>query len=256
MSTATALAEKTNNEIVAHPASDSAALIAVISRAASDPNVDIDKMERLMQMHERLTERAARSAFAAALAEMQPELPVVDRKGLITIHKKDMPKVATNVIQSTPYALWEDINEAIRPLLSKFGFALSFRIKKADDRVEVTGVLSHREGHSEETVLSLPMDTSGSKNNVQAIGSSVSYGKRYTAMALLNITTRGEDDDGKAAGIGDVITEEQFDALDKLMDAHGADLGKFCIYFQIDKLADLPASKYAQAETMIKAKRK
>ena len=252
-----AVAEKmTHSDVVAHPASDSAALIQVISRAASDPNVDIDKMERLMQMHERLTDRAARSAFAAALAEMQPELPVVDRKGLITIHKKDAPKTEANVIQSTAYALWEDINEAIRPLLSKYGFALSFRVKKAEDRVEVTGVLSHREGHSEETMLSLPMDTTGSKNNVQAIGSSTSYGKRYTAMALLNITTRGEDDDGKIAGLGDVISEEQIDALSALMDRHGADLARFCTYFEIDKLPDLPASKYAQAEAMIKAKRK
>jgi hypothetical protein len=255
----TALAERSQDmpaNVEQHPASDSAALIAVISRAASDPNVDIDKMERLMQMHERLTDRAARSAFAAALASMQPELPVVDRKGLITIHKKDMPKVAANVIQSTPYALWEDINEAIRPLLSKFGFALSFRIKKADDRVEVTGVLSHREGHSEETVLSLPMDTSGSKNNVQAIGSSVSYGKRYTAMALLNITTRGEDDDGKAAGLEATISDEQFDTLSKLMDTHGANLALFCQFFKIDKVPDLPASKYEQAVSMVKAKRK
>lgn len=254
--TQTALAERAESEVIAHPATDSAALIQVISRAASDPNVDIDKMERLMQMHERLTDRSARAAFNAALAQMQPELPVVDRKGNITIHQKDKPKTPENVIQSTPYALWEDINEAIRPLLSKYGFALSFRVKKADDRVEVTGVLSHREGHSEETMLSLPMDTTGSKNNVQAIGSSTSYGKRYTAMALLNITTRGEDDDGKAAGIGDVISDEQFDALSKLMDDHGADLARFCAYFHIDKLADLPASKLAQAEQMVKAKRK
>lgn len=252
----TALAEKTIASDVTHPASESSSLIQAITRAASDPNVDIDKMERLMAMHERLVERDARSAFASALAEMQPKLPVVDRKGNITIHQKDKPKTPENVIQSTPYALWEDINEAIRPLLSEYGFALSFRVKKDGDRVEVTGVLSHRLGHSEETMLSLPMDTTGSKNNVQAIGSSTSYGKRYTAMALLNITTRGEDDDGKAAGLSDVITDEQFDALSKLMDEHGADLARFCTFFGIDKLADLPASKLAQAETMIKAKRK
>lgn len=248
--------EEQPGAVVEHPASDTGSLLQIISRAASDPNVDIDKMERLMQMHERMTDRAARSAYAAALSEMQPQLPVVDRKGNITIHKKDAEKKPENVIQSTPYALWEDINDAIRPLLAQYGFALSFRVKKEADRVEVTGVLSHRDGHSEETMLSLPMDTTGSKNNVQAIGSSVSYGKRYTATALLNITTRGEDDDGKAAGLVGVISDEQFEALSKLMDEHGADLARFCAYFHIDKLADLPASRLAQAETMVKAKRK
>lgn len=249
-----ALAERNGQEpakVEQHPASDGAALIAVISRAASDPNVDIDKMERLMQMHERLTERNARSAYASALADMQPELPVIERNGMIRVPAKD-----GKTGHDTPYALWEDINEAIRPCLAKHGFALSFRVKKEADRVEVTGVLSHREGHSEETMLSLPMDSTGSKNNVQAIGSSTSYGKRYTAMALLNITTRGEDDDGKAAGVGNTITDEQFDELSKLMDAHGADLAKFCAYFKIDALVNLPLDKFDQAVTMVKAKRK
>jgi hypothetical protein len=45
----------------------------------------------------------------------------------------------------------------------------------------------------------LPHDSTGSKNAVQAVGSSTSYGKRYTACALLNITSRGEDDDGETA---------------------------------------------------------
>jgi hypothetical protein len=251
-----AVAERAPATVEQHPASDSAALIAVISRAASDPAVDIDKMERLMQMHERLTDRAARSAYAAALAEMQPKLPVVERKGKIVIHEKGATKIAANIIQSTPYALWEDINEAIRPLLAEHGFALSFRVKKVEERVEVTGVLSHREGHSEETTLSLPMDITGSKNNVQAIGSSTSYGKRYTATALLNITTRGDDDDGKSAGLGEVISEEQLLSLRKLIEDTGTDIARFCAYFKVDALPDLPASKYDAAMKSLEAKRK
>lgn len=50
------------------------------------------------------------------------------------------------------------------------------------------------------TRLRLPPDLSGDKNSIQAVGSSVSYGKRYTACALLNITSRGEDDARSAAG--------------------------------------------------------
>jgi hypothetical protein len=174
---------------------ESTAIIQVIERAAMNPNVDIDKMERLLLMQERIVERNAKTAYAAALAEAQPALPVVDRKGVISVPPKD-----GKAGHETPYAKWEDINDAIRPVLAEHGFALSFRIGKDADRVVVTGVLSHREGHSEETTLSLPMDSTGSKNNVQAIGSSVSYGKRYTAGALLNFTTRGEDDDGTSGG--------------------------------------------------------
>lgn len=169
----------------------SASLIDVIAQAARDPSVDIDKMERLIAMQERVQGREAQTSYYAALAEMQPNLPIIDERGGI--------KGRDGQVQST-YALWEDVNEAIRPTLAEHGFSLSFRVARAEGEIIVTGILAHRMGHREETTLTLPTDTSGSKNAVQAVGSSTSYGKRYTAFALLNITTTGEDDDGNKAG--------------------------------------------------------
>lgn len=241
-------AEQTN--VAAHPASDTTSLLQVISRAASDPSVDIDKMERLLQMHERLIERSSKAAFSAALADMQPKLPVIERKGMIRVPAKE-----GKTGHETPYALWEDINEAIRPLLAEHGFALTFRVKKDADRVEVTGVLSHRDGHSEETTLSLPMDNTGSKNNVQAIGSSVQYGKRYTGSALLNITTRGEDDDGRSAGAPMPISEDQLKKLRALIDEVGGDTAKLCAHFKIDALPDLPVARFAEAVGIVELRR-
>lgn len=169
----------------------SAGLLDVIARAARDPNVDIDKMERLLQMQERVQARGAKAAYYGALADMQPNLPIISERGSILNKNGE--------VQST-YALWEDVNEAIRPILCQHGFALSFKTRRAESEVTTTGILSHRDGHSEETELSLPSDTSGSKNAVQAVGSSSQYGKRYTAFALLNITSKGEDDDAMAGG--------------------------------------------------------
>lgn len=165
-------------------------LLEVIARAARDPNVDIDKMERLLQMQERVHARNAREAYAEALAELQPLLPVISERGKILNNN--------NEVQST-YAYWEDVNEHIRTLLSEHGFSLSFRTGRDGDLVTVTGVLAHRMGHSEETTLALPADISGKKNAVQSIASSLSYGKRYTAFMLLNVTTKGEDDDGQGS---------------------------------------------------------
>lgn len=170
----------------------SASLIDVIAQAARDPNVDIDKMERLIAMQERVRGREAETEYYAALAALQPNLPIIDERGGI--------KDRAGNIQST-YALWEDVNEAIRPVLAEHGFSLTFRVARADGEIIVTGVLAHRGGHREDTTITLPTDTSGSKNAVQAVGSSTSYGKRYTAFALLNITSTGEDDDGNKAGM-------------------------------------------------------
>ena len=77
------------------------AVLAMIERAARDQSVDMDKMERLMLMHERMLERQAETQFFESLAEMQDELPVVGERG--------------NAAGRYTYALWEDINAAIKP---------------------------------------------------------------------------------------------------------------------------------------------
>lgn len=176
--------ERHEAPVVQQPASESAAIIQVIERAASNPNVDIDKMERLLEMQERILARNAKAAYASAFALMQPHLPEIPEKGKSN---------------NGSYALWEDINDLVKPVLAEYGFGISFQTGRDGPNVTVTAILTHRDGHSEQTTMLLPLDTSGSKNAVQAVGSSTSYGKRYTAAALLNLTSRGEDDDGKAA---------------------------------------------------------
>lgn len=169
--------------------SESLAVLQVVERAASNPSVDIDKLERLLAMHERIKQREAAAAYADALAKMQAELPVIAERGGI--------KDRQGNVQSR-YALWEDVVGEITPVLSRHGFGLSFRVTNDAQGVTVTGVLSHALGHSEQTSLMLPIDTSGSKNAVQSVGSSTSYGKRYTAGCLLNLRTGETDTDGAA----------------------------------------------------------
>ena len=201
----------TNNIVVPDPpilrgppatAPEPTTILNIIERASRDPNVDIDKMERLFRMKLDMEARAAKAAYLSALAEMQPKLPVITKHGVISKNEKDDRGQKTGRQEAmTKYAKWEDVVEGITPILAQHGFSLSFRIAQPTaDRVSVSGVLGHRDGHSEETALALPIDSTGAKNNVQGWGSSVSYGKRYTAFALLNISARGEDDDGNSAG--------------------------------------------------------
>jgi len=169
---------------------EGSAIFAIIERAARDPSVDIDKMERLIVMQERMQANRSKSEFAAAFAAMQPDLPIIPEHG--EGHNK------------ASYALWEDVNELIKPVLAKHGFGLSFKPSDAQGGVQIVAILMHSGGHSEETTKFYPADTSGNKNAIQAIGSSISYGKRYTASALLNLSSRKEDDDGTKGG-GDPV---------------------------------------------------
>src|SRR5260370_26058394 len=53
------------------------AFLQMIERAARDPSIDVDKLDRLLQMRERENARLAKLAFNAALAEAQTEMQPV-----------------------------------------------------------------------------------------------------------------------------------------------------------------------------------
>ena len=178
----TGLVKQENNNLPTE--SQATTMMQIISRAAADPACDLDKMERLLSMKERIDKEENSRQFNADMASMQIEMPSIAERGN-----------GHNI----KYATFEDINDVAKPIMSKYGFAVSFKVVETEKGVRVTGLLLHRSGHREETEMTFPSDTSGSKNAVQALGSSISYAKRYIMCAMLNITTRGEDDNGFAA---------------------------------------------------------
>lgn len=231
----------------------SSGLLDVIARAARDPSVDIEKMERLFAMQERILERDAKIAFTEAKRAMRPELPIITQKGHIVIRDKNNQD---KIIQDTPFAKFEDINEAVMPILTRHGFDLAFKNGLAPDgKVRVTTILSHVAGHSEDTHFDLPHDSSGSKNAVQAIGSSTSYAKRYGITAILNLTIAGEDDDGVKAGAPATLDDNQEATIEALIQEVKADRKKFLAFFKVAHVSDLEAAQYGQAVKMLEAKR-
>lgn len=228
---------------------DMLAYAQIIERAASNPNVDVNKLEKLLDMQERVLSRRAEVAFNGAFAEMQSQLPVIAENGQIKIG---------NEIRSK-YALFEDINETCKPILKQHGFALTFKTATEKGAATVTGILMHKEGHRESTEITLEADTSGSKNSVQSIGSSISYAKRYCLCALLNITSRGEDDDGARGNVKRITESQSADLLAMLEEVPGDkkhNIEVFCKYFKIPKIGDLPAVKYTDAVKAVEKKRK
>lgn len=225
-------------------------MMLMMERIAKNKEVDVEKMREVKELGMSLLNDQRRAAFDDALAQMQDELPVITARGRLEIRAKDASGGRGGaLLQSTPYAKWEDINEVIKPVLKKFGFVLRFKTGLTEDgRVLVTGILAGH-GHREESMFSLPHDSTGSKNAVQAIGSSTSYGKRYAAGALLNITSRGEDDDGKKGGgkpvegfPGDkvnLITSDQITVLRTLCKKVGCPEKKFTDWADVDKIEDI-----------------
>lgn len=180
-----------------------------IVELAGNPDFDVAKLEKLMELQERVANHQSVIAFNQDFSVMQAELPIIAKS------KKG---------QSGKYATLEDIIANTRPILQKYGFATSFETEvflsqdKNNCCVKVVAVLTHRMGHSTRTSLLVPFDFSGNKGAIyaQAMGSAVSYGKRYALCALLNIATQ-DDDDGNST-TSEFITSEQKKYLQSLYD--------------------------------------
>lgn len=181
-----------------------AGMLPMIERLAAMPDFDVAKLEKLIDMQERILDRNARAAFEAAYAQMQPELPEIDENG--RIKNKDGSTRST-------YAKLEDINKVIKPILKQFGFSIRHKTEWPVDKpkiIRVVGILSHRDGHRETSEFEAAADESDFRTDIQSEGSTVSYGRRYTTLDLLNITTRGLDNDGQRQKPG---PPEGFDAF-------------------------------------------
>lgn len=229
-------------EQVPAPASSGIEIAPLIERIMTDPSIPIDRVEQAFSFYQKVQADQARKEFASAFALMQPELPAVERKGTGHNNRK--------------YARWEDIADAVMPVLAKHGFGLRFNISDAENKICVTCVLSHRAGHSEETSCTFPFDKSGGKNEIQSVGSAQTYGQRYTATAILGIAARGQDDDGNAAGGNGLISEEQVSELKTLIGETNADLGWICERYSIEDLADMNQRQFTEAKAGLLARKR
>ena len=180
---------------------DTSSILAVISRAASDPNVDIDKFERLMQMQERIAATQAQSAFNDAMSDAQSKMGRVSADG-------------NNPQTRSKYATYGALDRAVRPIYTDCGFSLSFDTGDASqaEDMRVLCYVSHKAGHSRTYHIDMPADGKGAKGGdvmtkTHAAGSAASYGMRYLLKMIFNIAVGETDDDGNGATLDPIVTD-------------------------------------------------
>lgn len=179
--------------------------LGMIERAARDPSVDVIKMQALQDMQFRLLDRHAVEQWHEAVSSLPPIR--VSKHGTIDLGEARDGKKRGAI----PFARWEDMDAVLRPMLEAVGLFLTFDGQPRPDGggMIVTGTLRHRTGHSLSASIPLPIDTGPGRNNLQAMGSTLSYGKRYCAEMLLNIIRLGEDDDGARGGMKFISPEQE-----------------------------------------------
>lgn len=216
-------------------------ILQMISDAARDPSVDINKMRALMEMKREAMQEVARVAYAEAMNKVQDAI-------------KPIATDANNPSTKSKYATYHALDKALRPIYTAHGFSLNFDTADppAPDTVRVVCDLTHVQGHERRYKVDMPADGKGAKGGdvmtkTHATGSALSYGMRYLLKMIFNIAIVA-DDDGNAAG-ETPISPEQRDELIAIADERGVDKAEFCKKYKIPSLADIQTAHFARAKT-------
>lgn len=107
----------------------------------------------------------------------------------------DLPKTQTANAgkYAYSYATLADALQMARPVFAKHGLAITQTVATVENEVAVYTTVLHSSG---QFVTSIPLTMPVGKT-AQETGSSATYGKRYSLMAVLGLAT--EDDDGASA---------------------------------------------------------
>ncbi len=242
-----------NEEAEKTPIEQKGGFLAIIEKAALLPDLDVDKLERMMQMQMQWEAKEAKKAFDACMTRISARLSlirIVKTKSVgYDIDKNDKSKGTKEAFKYTPL---EDIDKVVRPILNEE--SMSVRYDTEPSAIAgwhtVIVIMSHA-GHTESSKIPLPLDVSGGKNNTQGMGSTYSYGKRYALCAAFNIITVGEDDDGA----GGPITDEQAAQIKEGLKETGLDVVKFLKAMKAESVEEIPTKQLTRALATIENKR-
>ena len=164
---------------------------ADLLQIAVSNGADIDKLEKLMELQMRWDANEAKKAYTRAMSQFRAGCPEIFRNKTVSFPGKGGQTSYTHA----------DLAGAIgqiKSVLTECGLSHSWRTENLQGGfIQVTCILTHVDGHSEQTSMVCQPDNTGSKNAIQAMGSAVTYLQRYTLFAILGLASADDDDTGK-----------------------------------------------------------
>ncbi len=207
------------------------ATLAMFERALINPEISVEKINSLFDLHVKMMEKKDELEFNAAMNRVQTALPSV------------APDLFNNQTKSR-YPSYNAMDKRVRPVYSKEGFALSFNTAESPLADHVRSICYVTRGAYTRTYqIDMPCDGKGAKGGdvmtkTHAMGAANSYGMRYLLKMIFAIAVGEEDEDGNDVGI---VSDEQAAKIRTLIAKYG------------DRAADCEASllkrfKYASVE--------
>lgn len=173
-----------------------------VIRMAMSEGKDLTHLEKFIELQERWESNEARKAYHRAMAEFKANPPKINKDKKVSFHTE---KGTT----SYNHATLANVTGKINSELSKYGLSASWKTMQTNDAITVSCKITHVLGHSEETSLTAGRDKSGSKNDIQALGSTITYLERYTLLAMVGLATFEQDDDGVGSSKKPTVTKPE-----------------------------------------------
>jgi len=235
--------------VASEPRASQSSEIVQILRLAVESKVDVDTIERLTALVERMNASSAATEFNYALAAFQSECPSIPKTSVAKI-----TSARAGVEYGYKYAELDQIAKITRPLLTKHGLSYTWDSDLVDGKVLCTCTLRHVSGHSQTAKFSAPTDTAASMSGPQKNAAALTYARRQALIQVLGLTTTDPDTD---AGAPRPITSQQvFDLEDLAKTLSADDRGRFLKYMEVETIADISVGNFGKAHSALVAKSK
>lgn len=216
---------------------------ADLIKLAIEKGANLQEVKALLEIKREYEADEARKSFNEAMSAFKANAPKIVKDKAVSFGQGKAAYKHASLYQ---------VAEKIATEMSKHGLSASWRVAQ-NGSVSVTTRVVHIKGHFEETTLSAPADTSGSKNAIQAIGSTISYLQRYGLLCIAGLASADMDDDGNSVGMV-YIDDKELSQITDMIDEYKVDEAKFLSYMTIESLGKMPKAKFNQAVSALQQK--
>ncbi len=224
---------------------DGASPAAVVQMALSK-DLDLDRVEKMLELQEKWEKREAEKAFTKAMTKFKENAPVIT-------------KDKENSQYRSHYTTIGNLVNTSLPKMSICGLSHKWEIDQDDNTIKVTCVITHEMGHKERTSFKAPPDTTGQKNAIQQIKSTITYLKSATfesAMGLASTDANCDDDGNGANPAPTYINAEQKGKILDMVAHTGANINGFLKFLKAESIENIPEKLFEHAIQALKAKEK
>ncbi len=194
--------------------------------------------------------KRAEAEFNEAFLRLRGKLPIIKKGDIVAYENKKTGKME----EAFKFAKWEKVQAIIDDIIASEGFDLTFDSTVHPNGTAVVAILHHTGGHTRRTSTPpIPIDSGGGKNNVQGVGSSMSYGQRYATKFALNLRFE-DDDDAHLAGVV-FISPAQVTQVNALIAETKTDLTRFLHTMNVAAVESLTTELLPVALNMLQSKK-